>query len=80
MLVRHLIIGVILTTGILSSHPISAADDKTQKNPEMAQKDDKEQPSMEMLEFLGGWETDKGEWIDPNELKSMYSLQQEKKE
>jgi hypothetical protein len=67
--------------GMLSFHLISVADDNIQqKNPEVAQKADKEQPSMEMLEILGGWETDKGDWIDPNELKNMLSLQQEKKE
>jgi hypothetical protein len=24
-----------------------------------------EVPSMEMIEFLGAWETDDGEWVDP---------------
>jgi len=27
-----------------------------------------EAPSLELLEFLGNWETDKGEWQDPMEL------------
>lgn len=27
-------------------------------------------PSMEFLEFLGEWETEDGEWIDPVELES----------
>lgn len=27
-------------------------------------------PSVEFLEFLGEWETEQGEWIDPNELES----------
>jgi len=26
---------------------------------------DTSMPSMELLEFLGGWETDDGEWVDP---------------
>lgn len=25
-------------------------------------------PTLELLEFLGQWETDEGEWIDPSEL------------
>lgn len=25
-------------------------------------------PSMEFLEFLGEWETDEGEWVDPEYL------------
>lgn len=27
-----------------------------------------EAPSLELLEFLGNWETEKGEWLDPMEL------------
>lgn len=26
-------------------------------------------PPLELLEFLGQWETDDGEWIDPQELE-----------
>ena len=29
-------------------------------------------PSMELLEFLGEWETEEGEWIAPDELESDY--------
>jgi hypothetical protein len=28
-------------------------------------------PSMELLEFLGSWETDAGEWIDPALVEQM---------
>ncbi len=28
--------------------------------------------SIELLEFLGEWETDEGEWIDPIELDDAY--------
>lgn len=27
-------------------------------------------PSIDFLEFLGDWETDDGEWIDPEELEN----------
>ena len=27
-----------------------------------------ESPSLELLEFLGNWETKDGEWLDPVEL------------
>jgi len=30
-----------------------------------------ERPSLELLEFLGDWETDDGEWIDPEELEQI---------
>ena len=31
----------------------------------------RELPSIELLEFLGDWETADGEWIDPAELEQM---------
>lgn len=30
-----------------------------------------ESPSMDLLEFLGEWETQEGDWIDPEELGNM---------
>lgn len=29
----------------------------------------KDKPDMGFLEFLGEWETDSGEWVDPNQLE-----------
>lgn len=34
------------------------------------QSNDETMPSIEFLEFLGEWETEQGEWIDPVELES----------
>ena len=31
--------------------------------------DSETMPSMDFLEFLGEWETEQGEWIDPLELE-----------
>ena len=31
--------------------------------------EDTELPSLEMLEFLGEWETSEGEWVDPGEFE-----------
>lgn len=28
-------------------------------------------PSLQLLEFLGEWETENGEWLDPMEMKSI---------
>ena len=36
-----------------------------------------ERPSLEFLEFLGDWETDDGEWIDPEELEQIAITDQE---
>jgi hypothetical protein len=32
--------------------------------------DDDAGPSLEFLEFLGTWETESGEWVDPAEVQS----------
>ncbi len=29
-------------------------------------------PDAEFLEFLGEWQTDEGEWIDPEEMEDEY--------
>ena len=39
--------------------------------PAEEKKETTQQPSEELLEFLGNWETEQGEWIDPEELKEM---------
>ena len=36
-------------------------------------------PSIEMLEFLGQWETASGEWIDPASLEDISLGEQEQK-
>jgi len=38
-----------------------------------------EMPSLELLEFLGDWETDDGEWIDPEELEQIAVADQDQK-
>lgn len=39
-----------------------------------------EMPSLELLEFLGDWETDDGVWIDPEEMEQIALTTQEQKE
>ncbi len=38
-----------------------------------------QQPSMELLEFLGEWQTDDGEWVDPTALERMVIPEQEQR-
>lgn len=33
--------------------------------------EDRVQPSLELLEYLGGWEDAQGNWIDPQELAAV---------
>ena len=35
-----------------------------------------EPPEMALLEFLGEWETNDGEWLDPSELEELPELTQ----
>lgn len=41
---------------------------------------DQDLPSLELLEFLGEWETENGEWIDPVEMDQINLPEQEKKD
>ena len=36
-----------------------------------------ETPSLEFLEFLGSFETDSGEWLNPMEIEKMLNLTQQ---
>jgi len=40
--------------------------------------DEPSAPSLELLEFLGDWETEDGEWVDPGDLLEMPELDPEK--
>lgn len=35
---------------------------------------DEEKPSLEFLEFLGSFESDNGQWVDPMEIENMLKL------
>ncbi|MCG8325085.1 MAG: hypothetical protein MI673_06170, partial [Thiotrichales bacterium] len=52
------------------SLPVHSVD--TQRQNETHQ----ELPGAEFLEFLGEWETDQGEWIDPEEMDDDYLASQ----
>jgi len=45
--------------------------------PGFAGNTDERYPSLELLEFLGNWETDDGNWVDPTEMDHMISPDQE---
>jgi hypothetical protein len=56
--------------GLLSS-PAIAQEAATVKTADPGAVEDTEAPSMELLEFLGAWETADGEWIDPEEMEQI---------
>ena len=45
-----------------------------------AVENDEDIPSLELLEFLGEWETENGEWIDPAEMDQIDLPEQEIKD
>ena len=63
----------LLLSGLLSSPTFA-------QEPEQATSEESEAPSLEFLEFLGDWETDDGEWIDPEELEQIALTDQEQEE
>ena len=63
---------LLLLLGLLSAPAMAQDPDQARKNAENT-----EAPSLEFLEFLGDWETDDGEWIDPEELEQITLTDQE---
>ena len=60
----------VLLLGLLSS-PALAQETAIGKTADPSAEVDTETPSMELLEFLGDWETADGEWIDPEEMEQI---------
>jgi hypothetical protein len=62
----------VLLLALLSSPALAQ-----EPGPADAAQENIETPSIEFLEFLGDWETDDGEWIDPEELEQIALTDQE---
>lgn len=54
---------LLVFVGIMPAH--GAGGDETVKTEAEIIQEGASMPSMELLEFLGAWETDDGEWVDP---------------
>ena len=65
----------VLLLGLLSAPALAQEPGQVRENTE-----DTEMPSLELLEFLGDWETDDGEWIDPEELEQIALIDPEQEE
>ncbi len=60
------VLGLIVAALLTGTTPASARDNALAA-PE-GQTAEEPSPSLELLEFLGEWETDGGHWIDPTEF------------
>lgn len=61
---RRLLLGVLgMFPLIAAAEPASVAADEA-----VNAAVNKEAPSLELLEFLGDWETEDGEWLDPIQI------------
>jgi hypothetical protein len=77
MPVKTITIGIIFLMVIA---PAGAADKKGAESTDTPHQDQAVDPSFqEMLEFLGHWETDDGNWIDPTEIEWLIPPDQEPK-
>ena len=56
---------------------VGLGQDQQQHSTTIVYDDDASMPSMELLEFLGEWETEDGEWVDPILLDEMLSPERE---
>ena len=55
---------LILAIGLAGTAPAAAQEDHRPVDPMDVSADDTA-PSLELLEFLGEWETEEGRWVDP---------------
>ena len=67
MRVKIVLLAIVLTlavglTGVIGSDTPYAGDSSD------SLETDQDLPSDELLDFLGQWETDKGQWVDPGDL------------
>ena len=62
---------------VMATPSLSKGADPSQPQNSVAADEVAAPPSMELLEFLGEWETDDGEWLDPTKLDLMLLLDQE---
>jgi hypothetical protein len=62
----------VLLLGLLNAPALAQEPKQVRENNE-----ETETPSLELLEFLGDWEMDDGEWIDPEELEQIALTDQE---
>ena len=67
--------GKYMVCGLLLIFVASGAQAETQEKEQQEQT----KPSLELLEFLGDWETDDGVWIDPSELNQIILPEKEGK-
>ena len=67
--VRPVLIGT-LCLWSLGTAPIMIQDASEKDEPQSASPDE-ETPSLEFLEFLGEFETEDGEWTDPEDMNEM---------
>lgn len=58
--------GLIIASVLVGATPVKAQANGSSEKEDNATHD--LSPSIELLEFLGEWETDDGHWIDPTEF------------
>jgi hypothetical protein len=57
---------------LIATSPLARGTDSEQRTKGALEDEDKVLPSIELLEFLGEWEDEDGEWLDPAVLDLMF--------
>ena len=60
--------------------PMVGADGQSPAKTQQSKDDSQGESFLELLEFLGQWETDDGKWVDPTELDWLMTSEQESKD
>lgn len=68
---KHILVGIAFLLSLVS-FTLHADDSDPRKSTNISVgRESQPEPSMDLLEFLGHWETENGNWIDPTELDRM---------
>ena len=78
-LVRLLSVGLVFLLSLMSA-PAVGTDGQSAANTHQSKDNSQDASFGELLEFLGQWETDDGNWVDPTDLDWLMMPEQESKD
>ena len=79
MLVKFFAVALVFLLTFIPA-PVVGTDGQSPANTQQSKDNSQDASFVELLEFLGQWETDDGKWVDPTELDWLMMPEQESKD
>lgn len=79
MLVKFFASALVFLLSLMSA-PAVGTDGQSPANTQQSKDNSQDASFVELLEFLGQWETDDGKWVDPTDLDWLLTPEQESKD